>query len=357
MHFDVVVIGGGPAGCAAAITLRQHGVSTAIVSTPLPHEKPTETAAPALRQLLETIGASNGLTACEPCFGIVSDWGRNDEVLRPSVTNPFGNAWFIHRKRFDAELQKAAISCGTHFISNKAEGIQVKGNGVTVVTNTTAICASWTVFATGSPAWTANCTGQIIQSEDSLTCFWARLSTPTTDRLLRIEAVEYGWWYFCPGTSDDSIACLVTDPSSARVLSPATPTGWNRLFQTTKFAQTCRATANNIHATWTGLKVLPKKYGDRWIAVGDAAASLDPLGSSGTISALEGGRKAAAAAAKALTGGFDELEKYARWSNGLVAEFGRQRQLQYQLEARRHQQFDGFWPRRIKPSNVHQLAA
>src|SRR5437899_251361 len=102
MQADVVIIGGGPAGCSAALTLQARGYSTVVITTPGRGEKPTETAVPALTQILRSLDANEALRACEPCYGIVSAWGRTTVTLQPSIRNPFGHAWFIHRSRFDS---------------------------------------------------------------------------------------------------------------------------------------------------------------------------------------------------------------------------------------------------------------
>src|SRR5438045_5646388 len=101
---DVAVVGGGPAGCAAALTLRASGIATTVIASRRPREKPTETAVPQLRHLLHSLGAGDALIASEPCYGIESSWGAVRPVLRPSISDPSGHAWFIHRARFDASL-------------------------------------------------------------------------------------------------------------------------------------------------------------------------------------------------------------------------------------------------------------
>jgi flavin-dependent dehydrogenase len=90
---------------------------------------------------------------------------------------------------------------------------------------------------------------------------------------------------------------------------------------------------------------LPEKHGPHWIAVGDAVVKLDPLGSSGTATALDSGLRAAHAVADALLGSGTDLDRYGRWSTGLVEEFTRQRRQQYAIEALTRK--DGFWPRRL----------
>ena len=82
---DVAVVGGGPAACAAALTLRARGMAVTLIASPRGREKPTETAVPRLRPLLLTLGAGDALAACEPCYGVESSWGAPGATLRPSI--------------------------------------------------------------------------------------------------------------------------------------------------------------------------------------------------------------------------------------------------------------------------------
>src|SRR5260370_42156697 len=93
-----------PAGRATALTLRTSAVATTIIASVRSRERPTETAVPRLHQLLHALGAGEALAACEPCYGIESTWGAAGPVLRPSILDPSGHAWCIHRCRFDAAL-------------------------------------------------------------------------------------------------------------------------------------------------------------------------------------------------------------------------------------------------------------
>jgi flavin-dependent dehydrogenase len=53
------------------------------------------------------------------------------------------------------------------------------------------------------------------------------------------------------------------------------------------------------------------------IAVGDAAVKLDPFGSSGTVTALDSGRRSALAIDGILQGNPTEIDRYSRRSAGL----------------------------------------
>jgi flavin-dependent dehydrogenase len=347
MQHDVAIIGGGLAGCAAALALLARGQSVVVIASPNHREKPTETAAPQLASLLGSISATEALRACEPCYGIVSAWGTHTPALKPAIVNPYGHAWFIHRSRFDACIQKAARRRGAKWLTDEAYSLTPDVNGVTVSTSGTIMRVRWAVIATGSPSSSARLTVQTVNSVDSMIAFWVRLPARYGERTLRVEPTDDGWWYLCPADGPGTIACLVTDGNNARDLRPADAAKWNALFRATDFHRKLKipASAESIHVALTGLASLPQTHGPRWIAVGDAAAKLDPLGSSGIATALDSGQRAANAIADALQGSNNALDNYGHWSVGLVTEFIRQRRRQYALEADRYPA--GFWPRRL----------
>lgn len=343
---DVAVVGGGPAGCAAALTLRSCGVATTVIAAPRAREKPTETAVPRLKQLLQSLGAGEALAACEPCYGIESNWGAPEPVLRPTILDPSGHAWFIHRDRFDASLVRLAGAAGAVRLEVEATGVRFVDDRVIVSTTTGPVEAKNLVIATGSPAWAARATGQKPVTTDSLFCYWARLAVPIESRLLHVEPTESGWWYVCTGGPATTHACFLTDADGSRQLAPSKPERWNALFQRTRLAHqhALNDRAGQIHCLPVGVAGLARRHGSRWAAAGDAAIKLDPVGSSGTATALESG----VLAARALLAGEHEdkaaAERYDRWGNGLLAEFLKRRTPLYATETQKYP--TGFWARR-----------
>jgi flavin-dependent dehydrogenase len=144
-----------------------------------------------------------------------------------------------------------------------------------------------------------------------------------------------------------AIGCFITDPQSARLLGVALCRNWNDQFRATQlFGQLQEeAFAERVHATSAGLSALQRKHGERWIVVGDAAARLDPLGSSGTMTALHSAQRAARAIMDSLKGNPVGVESYERWSSGLVEEFTRQRRQHYSIEHQLRPR--KFWDRRV----------
>lgn len=345
MNVDVVIIGGGPAGCSSALSLIARGYSVAMVSTQNRREKPTETSAPELKQLLRSLDAEVALSACEPCFGIESDWGRKIPVLQPGMVSPFGHAWFVHRVRFDACLQQMARDRGVLWVQAEAKGAKNNTKGVLVKTTGQSIQARWLIVAVGSPSWTASITGQQVVNIDSLIAFWAHLPFTLAEKLLSIETTEYGWWYVCPGDGSGAFACCVTDSLGARVMRVQQVSSWNEKFQGIDlYRRLGSPSAETINMISANTSSLSQKVGQSWIAVGDASMKLDPLGSSGLATALDSGRRAGQAVADVFEGNTTNLESYAHWSKGLIEEFSRQRERQYAIESMKRK--DGFWSRR-----------
>ena len=219
-------------------------------------------------------------------------------------------------------------------------------NAATIFTDDVEVRAKWLVIATGAPTWAARLTGEKIIKHDLLTAFWGRIPDQCTERLLFLEPSHFGWWYRCPDDGSGSVACLITDPRTARTIGAGNLSNWKSLFSSTRLSRGLSdelSMMEMIFATATGAISLSKTQNHRWIAVGDAAAKLDPLGSSGIMTALDGGRRAARSIHCSLQGDAAELQQYQKWSGSLIQEFTLQREKHYGVEATKHS--TQFWHR------------
>jgi flavin-dependent dehydrogenase len=301
--------------------------------------------------MLRLLCAEEALSACEPCYGITSAWGRSELELSPSIFNPNGNPWFIHRKRFDQILRDCVQKTGVLWIDGIALGASFEPDFLNILADSVNIQCKWLVLATGSPMWTARITGEKVIKRDVQTALWGRIPRGRAERLLFLEPSQFGWWYLCPDGGPGSFACLITDPHTAREIGAGNLSNWNALFSSTRLSHGVdKAGIEEIFATPTSVMSINNTQGDRWIAVGDAAAKLDPLGSAGVMTALDGGRRAARAIYSSLRGETLELHNFQKWSTGLVGEFSRQRAQQYLLEAIKHS--TNFWHHRADAVNV-----
>lgn len=134
-------------------------------------------------------------------------------------------------------------------------------------------------------------------------------------RLTLIEAEELGWWYAASLPNRTLAVALASDPGIVRDHGLAHPSTWlARLHRNKHVAR--RVGEGSLRRGGLVARIAPTSRidcfaGARWLAVGDAAASCDPISSQGIMNALQGGIRAANAIATALTIGRLDLRVYA----------------------------------------------
>ena len=348
-HCDVLILGGGPAGLATAIALAREGRSVVVLErSHYDQVRIGETLPPVARVPLARLDESELLQrgGHAPAPGIVSAWGEATLYEEAFIFNPYGHGWHLDRRRFDAELAIAAAVAGAECYRGAqlktcvaaSDGWQIE---FCVGDATQRLSAAFVVDATGRSAWFARRQGGQRLRYDRLVGVVALLSddqpASRQDTRTLVEAGPDGWWYSASLPDGRLIAAYMTDADLLpRGLARLTD-DWTRQLE---HAPHTRARLNaqggdyRLKTVVADSAKLERAWGERWLAVGDAAMTYDPLSSFGVCKALNTGLAAAQTIAQWISGDADALRAYAESVNSDFQQYLAMRALHYGRERR-----------------------
>jgi flavin-dependent dehydrogenase len=334
-RYDVAVLGGGPAGAAAALSLRRlrPALRVAIVEASGYNAwRVGETLSPGCRELLAGLGCWERFAAERflESFGTRAAWGGDDLYDHEFLFSARGNGWHLDRARFDAMLCAAARAAGAEVLAatrfagaERCDGTWKlalrHGNGSG---NSEHVEASWVIDATGRSAAFAVRQGARRLAADRLVGVAMRFRAPQSDASTLVEAQPDGWWYSAATPESGLVVAWMSDADLVRQASLGAGRRWFEQLARSRHtaARVAGATpAGGPIVRAAGSQRLSDFTGIGWLAAGDAACTFDPLSSQGILKALRTGKIASFVVLDALDG--RAASALARYERLLAAEY------------------------------------
>jgi len=365
--FDVIILGGGPAGTAAGMTLlKRKGTSVAIVEkSDYSSYRIGESLTPGIRSLLEYLDVWKTFEKEQSLqsFGSQAAWGSDSLQSLDYMFTIHGTGWGLDRVQFDKMLAHSFSERGGNLLTQtqflgcertpeNTWKVEIKGADNSVE----YIYCKYLIDATGRRGLLVRQFGGIRKKHDNLVgvgCVGDIPEGVSLESVTQVEACEYGWWYTSPVPGNQVSVVLMSDADIVSELQASRPSKWRALLKSMPL------TSERIEGVTFTKK--PKTFlafssylqdvgGENWVAVGDAVASHDPLSSSGVPHAIGSGVHGGLMAANVLFGNGQMLESYQESIYKDFFQYLQTRWKYYQREARWENSL--FWKRRRTPIRI-----
>lgn len=301
-QYDVVVVGGGPAGSTIAGLLAKRGRRVFLMEREsFPRYHIGESMVTGMIPVMEELGVVEELEKrFQHKSGINLVWGKDPQPWRSDFSATGGmydHSWHVRRDEFDELLLDNARKLGVDVVEQAqvTEVLQEKGrvSGVTYTHEGSqhTVQGRFVVDASGqNRLLTRKLTGVTWQEDLRNVAIWGYTAQykplEYPDDIL-VEAIEGGGWLWGIPLAADKLSVGYVLPVER--LTELTRLGRSQQevfaegLASSRIAKTMVdvSTVDKLRTTRDWSHICDKFYGPGWVAVGDSAAFIDPLFSSG----------------------------------------------------------------------------
>ena len=291
-HFDIAILGGGPAGAVLCRELRRMGHGVALVAAPRPFPAFEGFAERALKGLAWA-GCERALAAVGPRVARSARW--NGTYFAGNVEH------LVDRQSFDRALLDDIRASGAQLHAGRVQGTHPLDDGAGWQIEWRAadgavqrLRAGYLVDARGRRAPRSGLTWRRGPASVCIARRWRYPRVP--EPLARVETFEDGWMWFARDARGEAMLqfflCAERGPLPAGERLPTHYTALlERLPQAGELLRGAAPVAGErggVHLRDAGTSLCAAPMGERQARVGEAALSIDPLAGHGVFEAVGG---------------------------------------------------------------------
>ena len=335
--FDYCIIGGGTAGATAAIMLKKRAPQSSILmieASNYDEWRVGETLSPDAGRAFRELGIWDSFNhqGHLASYGTCAAWEHDYITENEFIYHPEGKGWHLNRVKFDEWMAGQAAGKGivlrkqTRYISHKQqrEGFLLN---LEHSKEKYQVQANWVIDASGRlSAFGRN---EKVQRTvyDRLSgvigFFKSELPPEKISTYTLVESQKEGWWYSAYLNDDRFIIAFMTDSDILKAKGLQDTQVYLNLLKETLHTQhrVLKLTPLDSVRILSAASILSQTvYGHRWIAIGDAASTFDPLSSQGIYKGIRSGMFSAYAILDEQAGK-SGLDKYQRFISDEYKEY------------------------------------